>query len=238
MMALNQSRHKVLLIEILKDIFTDPKLSTLLGFKGGTAAFLFHGLDRFSVDLDFDLLDQSQTNTVFDELKTLLASYGKLKQSDIKRYSLIFILDYSGKVEGDQNVKVEVNLRNFGSMYENKHYLGIPMRVMVPRDMIAHKLIASYERIGKANRDLYDSFFFLSQHWEINWEIIESRTGMSYLEFMKLLLQSVEKISNRSILAGLGEVLDEKKKHWVKNHLRDELIFQLRILIDAVEELQ
>jgi len=238
MMTLNQSRHKVLLIEILKDIYTDPKLSTLLGFKGGTAAFLFYGLDRFSVDLDFDLLDLNQTDTVFAELKALLAAHDTLKQSDVKRYSLIFILDYSGKIAGEQNVKVEVNLRDFDSKYEIKHYLGIPMKVMLPADMIAHKLVASYERIGKANRDLYDSYFFLSQHWEINHEIIEARTGMSFLNFLKALLQSVEKISNRSILAGLGEVLDDKKKIWVKNHLKDELIFQIKLLIAETEELQ
>lgn len=235
-MTLNQSNHKVILIEILKDIFSDPTISPLLGFKGGTEAYLFHGLDRFSVDLDFDLLDESQAQDVFDGLKRLLPNHGKLKQADWKRFTLIFILDYSGKTEGDQNVKVEINLRSFGSRYETRHYLGIPMRVMVPEDMVAHKLIACYERIGKANRDLYDSYYFLSHHWEINKELIESRTGMPFEEFIRLLMQSVEKTSSRMILAGLGEVLDEKKKAWVKNHLKDELIFQLKLLMDNYQE--
>lgn len=31
-------------------------MSSVLGFKGGTAALLFYGLPRLSVDLDFDLI--------------------------------------------------------------------------------------------------------------------------------------------------------------------------------------
>ena len=41
--------------QILKDIYTDVSISPLLGLKGGTCAYFFYGLPRFSVDLDFDL---------------------------------------------------------------------------------------------------------------------------------------------------------------------------------------
>ena len=49
--------HKNILVGILKDVFRDASLAPFLGFKGGTAAMLFYELPRFSVDLDFDLLD-------------------------------------------------------------------------------------------------------------------------------------------------------------------------------------
>ena len=51
-MSLSIIPHKNVLIRILKDIFTDPTIGPVLGFKGGTAAYLFYGLNRFSVDLD------------------------------------------------------------------------------------------------------------------------------------------------------------------------------------------
>ena len=229
-MSLDQARHRVILVEILRDIFTNPITSGALGFKGGTAAYLFHGLNRFSVDLDFDLLDPSLTDIVFDELKALLLRHGNLKLADKKRYSLIFILDYIDKASGAQNVKLEVNLRNFNSRYEVQQYLGIPMRVMVREDMAANKLVACYERIGKTNRDLYDCYFFLSRHWPINQKIIENRTGKGYSEFLADLLDSVEQMKSRSILAGMGELLDEKQKSWVRNHLKEELLFQIRLL--------
>lgn len=59
-MTLNINRHKSILTEILKAIYEDATLAPLLGFKGGTAAALNYDLPRFSVDLDFDLLDPAQ----------------------------------------------------------------------------------------------------------------------------------------------------------------------------------
>jgi predicted nucleotidyltransferase component of viral defense system len=235
-MSLNLAVHKTILIRILKDVFSDSFIGPLLGFKGGTAAYLFYGLDRFSVDLDFDLPDASKKELVFDTLNTLLARYGRIKLADNKRYGLTYILAYDEKEFGAQNVKVEVNLRNFGSRYEVKSYLGIPMRVMVPEDMFANKLVALYERIGKTNRDLYDVWFFFSKNWPINQEIIEKHTRMPFQQFLEACISLLEKMSNRDILSGMGELLDEKQKAWVKTKLKDELIFQLRLFLDNYTE--
>ena len=57
-MTVNYAKHKNILLQILKDIYSDTSISPHLGFKGGTAANLFCGLDRDSFDLDFDLLDE------------------------------------------------------------------------------------------------------------------------------------------------------------------------------------
>jgi predicted nucleotidyltransferase component of viral defense system len=59
-MSLNIPTHKTVLFQILKDIYSDSLLAPFLGFKGGTAAVMFYGLDRFSVDLDFDLLNKER----------------------------------------------------------------------------------------------------------------------------------------------------------------------------------
>jgi predicted nucleotidyltransferase component of viral defense system len=60
-MTINLTAHKTILFQILKDIYKETRISPYLGFKGGTAASLFYGLDRFSVDLDFDLTDTGDT---------------------------------------------------------------------------------------------------------------------------------------------------------------------------------
>ena len=62
---LNIEKHKGILVRILKDMYTDNTLGPVLGFKGGTAALLFYDLSRFSVDLDFDLLDPEKEDYVF-----------------------------------------------------------------------------------------------------------------------------------------------------------------------------
>lgn len=148
-MTLDYSKHKSILLQILKDIYTDTTLSPNLGFKGGTAAALFYGLERNSVDLDFDLLDETKESEVFEGIQKIVTSYGTV-QSQVKRFNLLNVLSYTA---GAQKIKVEVNRRNFGSKYEVKMLLGISMNVMTKEDMFANKLMAMYERIGKTSRD-------------------------------------------------------------------------------------
>ncbi|PIZ77368.1 MAG: hypothetical protein COY04_00165 [Parcubacteria group bacterium CG_4_10_14_0_2_um_filter_7_35_8] len=231
-MLLNTVRHKNILIKILKDIYTDSTIGPLLGFKGGTAAFLFYDLNRFSIDLDFDLLEESKENYVFEQIQKILSNYGAIKEAQKKRFNLLFLLSYDEKEIGAQNIKVEINRRNFGSKYEVKAYLGISMKVMIKEDMLAHKLCAMYERIGKTNRDIFDVYFFFHNNWPVNKEIIESRTNMPYKDFLQKCIDSLEKVSDRNILSGMGELLDEKQKVWVKSKLRAETIFLLKLALD------
>src|SRR3989344_1471425 len=66
--AFDISVHKNILFQILKDIYSDTTIAPLLGFKGGTAALMFFDLSRFSVDLDFDLLDENKEDYVFERI--------------------------------------------------------------------------------------------------------------------------------------------------------------------------
>lgn len=228
-MMLDAVNHKNILVRILKDIYTDATIGPLLGFKGGTAVYLFYDLNRFSVDLDFDLLDSSQEEYVFDRIKKIIEEYGTIKESFKKRYTLFFRLAYA---DTHQNIKVEINLRDFGSQYEVKSYLGISMKVMVKQDMAANKMVAMIERIGKANRDIFDTYFFLKNNWPINEQIIERRTGLSMHQFLKKCIHALESMSNVGILSGLGDLLDAKLKAWVKIKLLTETIFLLQLKLD------
>lgn len=236
-MALDTAKHKNILIKILKDIYTDTTIGPLLGFKGGTAAYLFYGLSRMSLDLDFDLLvpseaeglDETKENYVFEKVGELIKQYGKIKESRKKRYNLFLLLSYE---EDAPNIKIEINRREFGSRYEVKSYLGISMKVMVREDMFAHKLVAMYERMGKANRDIFDVWFFAQKDWPINKEIIEKRTGMSFKNFLQKCIEALEKLSERNILAGMGELLDEKQKTWAKTNLKKDVLFLLKLKLE------
>lgn len=230
-MAIDISIHRNILVNILKDIFTDKSLAPYLGFKGGTAVLLFYNLNRFSVDLDFDLLDASKEAEVFNYMNEILQKYGSITSQN-KRYSLFFLLSYKDKLEGAQNIKVEINKRSFGSSYEVKSYLGIPMQVMVKKDIFANKIVAMHERIGKTNRDIFDVHFFLSQNWPINKNIVEKRTELSFEKFLQVCINELDKVSNKNILSGIGELLDEKQKAWVKGKLKDETIFLLKLALE------
>ena len=231
-MSLSVITHKNVLIRILKDIFTDPAIGPILGFKGGTAAYLFYGLNRFSVDLDFDLLDKNREGLVFEQVKKILENHGAIKEFRKKRYSLFYLLSYHDKEHDAQNVKIEINRRDFGSKYELKSYLGIAMKVMVKEDMAAHKFVALYEREGKTNRDIFDVQFFLRNNWPIRRDIIETRTRLPFLKFLDACIDIVEKKKDRDILSGIGELLDESQKQWVREKLKTETLFSLRLLRD------
>ena len=232
-MPLDTATHKNLLIRILKDIYTDPSLGPWLGFKGGTAAYFFYGLPRFSVDLDFDLLAETKEKHIFEQVKKILAGYGTVKEAREKRYNLFYLLAYNDKAEGARNIKLEINRRDFGSNYEVKSHLGISMKVMVKADMAAHKLVAMSERIGKTNRDIFDAWFFLHHDWPINKAIVEKRAKLPFKEFLRKCIGALGKMSNRHILSGIGELLNEKQKTWVRSKLITETIFLLKLKLDS-----
>ena len=231
-MALDTTIHGSWLLQILKDIYAYPTVGPFLGFKGGTAAYFLYGLDRFSVDLDFDLLDESKEDQVFEGVKTILKQHGVVKEAQKKRFNLLYLLSYNNKIESHQNIKVEISRRNFGSRYDVKTHLGISMKVMVREDMVAHKMMAMVERMKKANRDIFDVWFFLKHSWPINRELLERRAQMSYEQFLKKAIRALSKVSDRSILAGMGELLMEKQKAWVKAKLKNEAIFQLKLRLE------
>lgn len=228
-MALDTAKHKNLLLQILKDIYSNTSISPFLGFKGGTAAYLFYDLPRFSVDLDFDLLDEAQEDNVFNKVEQIIKNYGQVKEARKKRFNLIFVISYEEKA---QNIKVEINRRSFGSQYVLMTYLGISMLVMRKEDMAAHKLMAMFERIGRTNRDIYDAWFLLKNDWPINKAIIEKRAGMAFNKFLRKSIASLEKFENRYILAGMGELLSAQQKIWVKANLRKELLFLLKLKLE------
>ena len=56
--------HKIQLLRLLTAIIDDPVLSSSLFFKGGTCAAMSGFLNRFSVDLDFDLSGETSEKVV------------------------------------------------------------------------------------------------------------------------------------------------------------------------------
>jgi predicted nucleotidyltransferase component of viral defense system len=85
-MTLDYPKHKNILLQILKDIFSDTSLSPYLGFKGGTAALMFYDLTRNSVDIDLDLLDETKEQEVFEKIQK--NSYGLRQDCRLKNKTI------------------------------------------------------------------------------------------------------------------------------------------------------
>jgi predicted nucleotidyltransferase component of viral defense system len=71
----SDTEHRVWLLRLLTAIVDDRLLASVLHFKGGTCAAMRDLLDRFSVDLDFDL---AQTENIPDVRMHLEAIFSKL----------------------------------------------------------------------------------------------------------------------------------------------------------------
>lgn len=226
MTIIDFSKHKVVLVEILKDIYTDPELRTALGFKGGSAAMLFYSLPRFSVDLDFDLLQPEKKEIIMAKLPGILGNYGTLREAVEKRNTLFFLISYG---HGERVVKVEISKRAGVSHYEQKSYLGISMLVVVPADMLASKLSALLTRKQLAMRDVYDLWFFLKNAWVINEAVVLEKTGLSLQKSLDDAIKKVSLITKNQVLQGIGDLVNPKQKPWVKEKLTAETLFYLRL---------
>jgi len=229
---LNEQKHRLIMGEILREIYSDTTLAPNLGFKGGTCAYFFYDLPRFSVDLDFDLLSESENfdyEMVLSKIRKILEKYGTVKDARVKRFTIFALLSYS---EAEHNIKIEISIRtklaNRRAYYEMKEYAGISVLAAKKEYAFAMKLVALTQRKMLVMRDVYDIYFFAKQMWDIDEEIIEIMTGKKLKEYWDDCIKAVESIKDNMILDGLGELINEKEKAWVKKNLKTEALFQLK----------
>jgi predicted nucleotidyltransferase component of viral defense system len=241
-MIINKEVHKRRMLKILADISANPLLSVNLGFKGGTCCYFIHGLDRFSVDLDFDLLSQDKQAVVLAELDSVLSGYGELKMEGKVFCRKLKYDDESATLKIDISDRFDINKLNTYRAVDIVS--GIPLNVLAKEDIFAHKLVALTERYNNkiknkiiANRDLYDINYFFDLGWSYNKKIIELRSRKScvvYLSDMKSVIAKT--VNEKNILEGLGELVDNKKRDWIKTNLKNEVLKKISIEISVLEE--
>jgi predicted nucleotidyltransferase component of viral defense system len=216
-------KHEQILKNILRDIYTNPKLQSSLAFKGGTCLYMFYDLDRFSVDLDFNLLTEDLDDTL---LTAIIQRHLKISDATNKHFTWLWVGSYEKAV---QKVKVEVSKRTFPDTYINKDFYGLTLPTMEPSCMFAHKLCAITDRKKLQNRDLYDAHFMFSHNFEINKEIVKLRTGKTLQKYFAELIKLIEtRVNDNDILEGLGELLTDTQKHRTKATLKRDILFDLK----------
>jgi len=224
---LDRTQHEINLKRILRDIYANPNLNSLLGFKGGTCLYFFYDLARFSTDLDFNLLGQEKFQP--DLISKILEKYLRIDQFYEKRFTYFWLASFD---KGKQRVKIEINKRNYPDQYDIKNFYGLSIKTMQIEYMFAHKLCAITDRRKIVNRDIFDAHFFFKNNYEINEDIIKLRTNLDLKAYLSDLIIYLKKnLKTKYILEGLGEVLDQCQKDWVRDHLWPELLFELEIRV-------
>ncbi|MCL2131666.1 MAG: nucleotidyl transferase AbiEii/AbiGii toxin family protein [Lentimicrobiaceae bacterium] len=226
---MNNNKHRFYLTQILTDIYSDRELARCLGFKGGTALMFFHDLPRFSVDLDFDLLETEKAEQVYAKVKNILLKYGEIHDEAQKFFGDLLALNYE---YGERNLKIDISHRKYNNEYEIKNLLGISVKTMKISDMFSHKLVALLGRKEIADRDIFDCWWFMNRQTPVKIAMIENLTQKNYSDYMQECITAMENLPKRSLLYGLGELLEQDMKTFVRNKLRTEIVTLFRFYKD------
>lgn len=185
----------------------------------------FYDLPRFSVGLDFTLIDKEQERFVFDSLLNVAKKYGEIVDSNLGFFGPKVVLSYG---RSSWNLKIEVSNRYWNERSDILTLDGFSLNVMSLPDMYAHKLIALEDRNGIATRDIFDICFFERLEVFPNEEIIKQRKGCSLLEQLTLDLSILETFPNNRILSSLAPLLTPDHVKWARTHLLSEVISLLQ----------
>ncbi len=223
--------HKAWMYRVLTAIADDVFLASQLFFKGGTCAAMRGFLERFSVDLDFDLPDESHTMQVKTHLEKAFGRIG-LSIYDQSAQQAQYFLKYDNKPRERNTLKVEASsLIAKANEYEAVRFEEIDriLRCQTIETMFANKLIAvkgRYKRNGSvAGRDLFDVHSFIIKGHTFKKEIIEELSGKKAEIYLKELKKFIEKkFTQKDIDEDLNHLLPAEKFKKVRKTLKQEVL--------------
>lgn len=236
--------HKAWLYRLLMEIYDDATLSRLLYFKGGTCAAMLGYLDRFSVDLDFDLVGgETETAKVRTHLEKIFSRLG-LAIKDKSNIAPQYFLKYPTRTPGRNTLKLDVSFPHPKSnIYEPKEFTEIDRIIMCQtiETMFANKLVALIDRNEKsgaiAGRDLYDIHHFFIEGRLYDESIIIERRGTPVREFLIDLETFIrEQMTDTLIDQDLNALLPLKKFQQIRKVLKRETLMFVRDEIQRLPE--
>ena len=234
--ALREISQKIILYALAQTSFFKN-----VAFYGGTCLRIFHGLDRFSEDLDFQVISEdykldfdqymSKCITVLESygLKSIVYSKPDYDSGDVRRrYIKISHYDiaseYFGKINMNKekllSIKIEVSTVFIpGAKYEMK-LLNSPMFSNIYcfnyESLFAgklHALITRNWRERTKGRDYYDYMFYVSHNIKINLDYLKNK-----------LKYSLNKDTSDYTIDDIKELLKGKFEQTDFNSLKSDII--------------
>jgi len=234
--------HKMQLFRLLTVIIDDEELASRLCFKGGTCAAMLGFLDRFSVDLDFDLAPDTNREKLKDKLHQIFMSLD-LEIKDESQATLLFFLRYEAEKGQRNTLKLDAVDEKLGATRCEPQFLAEVDRYMICQtieSMFANKLVALIDRYEKNNsiagRDLYDIHHFFGQGYRYQTEIIVERRGVGTEKFLRELRNFIEdKITQTIIDQDLNTVLPHRKFQQIREVIKQEVLVMLNDELKRLE---
>jgi predicted nucleotidyltransferase component of viral defense system len=165
-----------------------------ISFLGGTCLRFAYGINRFSEDLDFDLIKKEKfdVNDLMIDIKKKLEMQGFEVDARVKTTENIHIIFFKFKnvlrefglnASEDEKIliKFEIDFNPYRNIqtqtkFSDSFNEGFPMLVNTLETLFAQKVIAIISRPYQKGRDFYDLVWFLSQkNVEPNYEIFKEK---------------------------------------------------------------
>lgn len=204
--------RNILLEYLQTQILKALSLSTFnesLSFMGGTCLRFAYGINRFSEDLDFDLVKKEtfDIEELMDAIRGRLELQGFQVDARTKTTENIHIVFFRFKnvlqefgLNAEENekilIKFEINFDPYKSIHTETKFSDsfnerFPMLVNSLETLFAQKVVAIIFRPYQKGRDFYDLVWFLSQRdIEPNYEIFKEKdlainNRQELIEFLK-----------------------------------------------------
>ena len=225
------SIHKSTMNRLLIDIIDHPVLALNLAFKGGTCAGMLGYLDRFSVDLDFDVLKKADEDLLRAEFHRVFDS---LSLEVVEEFDnvLMFRLRYPSSPGKRNNLKLSASSLIPDANQYRVHYLPEIDRMMTCQTletMFANKLVAPVDRYNLhgtiAGRDIYDIHHFFVQGYAYHPAVITERTGLEPREYLGKFSSFIRKHATQTIInEDLNTLLPAKQFQQIRKVLVPETL--------------
>lgn len=234
--------HKSKLYDLLRAIADNSFLISVLRFKGGTCASMLGFLDRFSVDLDFDLIDEKKLSEVRKELEKIFEQLELTIKDQSKKVPQYF-LKYETKELSRNTLRLDVST----TPAKENDYEAFTLREIdrvihcqTVETMFANKLVAVINRFellkNFAGRDIFDLYSFFANGYSYKSAVIEERRGIKVLKYLKELKKFIEeKVSQKGIDEDITMLLPSEKFHKIRKNLKSNVLLFLNEEIKRLE---
>jgi hypothetical protein len=234
--------HKSYLNRLLMEIIDRPPLAQSLAFKGGSCASMLGYLDRFSVDLDFDVLTGADEMILRLEFHRAFDILG-LKIAGELTNVIFFHLRYPNAPGKRNSMKVSANALTLKSnQYKVQYFPEIDRLAnsQTLETMVANKLVAVTGRYQLhrtiAGRDIYDIHYFLIHGYGYLAPVILERTGLNPKNyFEKLILFIKENVTQTIINEDLNTLLPPAQFQQIRKVLIPETLSLLTRELNRLE---
>lgn len=233
--------HRAQMYRLLVEMIDSPLISQSVYFKGGSCAAMLGFLDRYSVDLDFDLKKESDNKVIDQQLRKIFKKL-ELEIAKKSHNSLFYLLKYQAKKGERNNLKLSIVDKPLKSnIYEAQYLREIDRfcNCQTIATMFANKLVAIIDRYKKrgdiAGRDIYDIHYFFQQAYDYEKKVIFERTAKKPLTYLKELKKFIgQKINEKILSQDLNFLLPDIKFQKIRKVLKNETIMFLQDQINLL----